>query len=54
MLKRERKTGTFRYNFVLRDHLGNTRVTFADKEDDALPLLYPPQYLPIFLRKMRL
>jgi hypothetical protein len=35
-LRRDEK-GTFQYYFVLRDHLGNTRVTFADlNQDDAI------------------
>jgi RHS repeat-associated protein len=32
-LRRDEK-GTFQYYFVLRDHLGNTRVTFADLNQD--------------------
>jgi RHS repeat-associated protein len=32
---RRDENGAFHYSFVLRDHLGNTRVTFSDLNDDA-------------------
>jgi RHS repeat-associated protein len=32
----ERKAdGSFQYNYALKDHLGNTRVTFADKDNNG-------------------
>jgi hypothetical protein len=31
---RMNKDGQFKYYFVLRDHLGNTRVTFSDLNND--------------------
>ena len=34
-ITKEANSNVFQYEYVLRDHLGNTRVTFKDKNNDA-------------------
>jgi hypothetical protein len=37
--------GGYQWNYILRDHLGNTRVVFADKNNDGIIAQHPDNEL---------